>query len=58
MRYALVVVLTFSRCRQRQDLQWKMAAINPAELQRGIDRVLRERWRLGRQGEKLTEDAG
>jgi hypothetical protein len=43
---------------ERQDLQWKMAAINPAELQRGIDRILRELWRLGRQGEKLTEDAG
>jgi hypothetical protein len=43
---------------ERQDLQWKMAAINPAELQRGIDRLLRELWRLGRQGEKLTEDAG
>jgi hypothetical protein len=35
-----------------------LAAINPAELQRGIDRILRELWRLGRQGEKLTEDAG
>lgn len=43
---------------ERQDLRGKMASINPADLQRRIDRILRELWRLGRQEEKMTEDAG
>jgi hypothetical protein len=43
---------------QRQDLRWTMAAINPAELQRRIDRTLRELWRLGRQEAKLTGEVG
>lgn len=43
---------------QRQDLRRQMAAINPAELQRRIERLQRELWRLGRQGAKLTEDVG
>lgn len=43
---------------QRDALERTMVASNPAELQRGIDRLLRELWRLGRQEAKLTEDVG
>lgn len=43
---------------QVQELRGMMAAINPAELQRRIDRILRELWRLGRQEAKVTEDVG
>lgn len=43
---------------QRRDLMSTLAALNPADLQRRIDRLLRELWRLGSQGPKLIEDAG
>lgn len=43
---------------QRQDLERTMATINPAELQRRIDQLLRELWRLGRQEGKLAEEVG
>lgn len=43
---------------QRDALRRTMAASNPAELQRRIDRILRELWRLGRQEAKLPEDVG
>lgn len=35
-----------------------MAALNPADLQHRIDRLLRELWRLGRHEAKLTEEVG
>lgn len=43
---------------QRRDLMSTLAALNPADLQRRIDRLLRELWRLGSQGPKLIEEAG
>lgn len=43
---------------QRDALERTMVASNPAELQRRIDRLLRELWRLGRQEARLTEDVG
>lgn len=43
---------------QRQDLHQTMAALNPADLQHRIDRLLRELWRLGRHEAKLTEEVG
>ena len=43
---------------ETMNLRLKMAAINPAEVQRRIDAILRDLWRLGRQEKKLTEDVG
>lgn len=43
---------------ERRELRRRMADLNPAELQRRIDRILRELWRLGRQEAKLTEEVG
>lgn len=43
---------------QALDLQGARSDINPAELRRKIDRILRELWQLGRQDAMLTEDAG
>jgi hypothetical protein len=43
---------------QRQQLRTTMVAINPAELQRRIDRILRELWQLGRQEPTLAENVG
>lgn len=43
---------------QRQRLETRMMATNPAELQRNIDKLLRRLWRLGRQETRLAEDAG
>jgi len=43
---------------QRQALHLEMAAINPADLQRRIDLILRELWRLGRHKDKLAADVG
>ena len=40
------------------NLRREMAAINPAELQRRIDRILRELWQMGRQEDKLVENVG
>lgn len=43
---------------ERMDMRLKMAAINPADVQRRIDATLRELWRLGRQEQKLAGDIG
>ncbi|MGH2609407.1 MAG: hypothetical protein ACRDHF_10000 [Tepidiformaceae bacterium] len=43
---------------QRDALERTMVASNPAELQRRIDRILRELWRPRRQEPKLIEDVG
>jgi hypothetical protein len=43
---------------ERDNLRREMAAINPAELHRRIDRILRELWQMGRQEDKLGENVG
>lgn len=43
---------------ERDRLESRRAALNPAELQRRIDVLLRELWRLGAQPDTLAEDAG
>jgi hypothetical protein len=43
---------------ERSRLEWLLRETNPAELQRRIDRLLRQIWRLGRQETKLAEHAG
>lgn len=44
--------------KQRHDLQAQMARLNPADLQRRIDKTLREIWQLGRKEAKLAGDVG
>ena len=41
-----------------EDLKRRMTTINHAELQRRIDRVLRDLWQLGPREAKLTDDVG
>jgi len=43
---------------QADHLQQTLAALNPADLQRRIDRILRDLWRLARAEAKLMDDAG
>ena len=43
---------------ERSALKETMRAINPADLQRRIDRLLRELWRLGQDERKLADDVG
>ena len=43
---------------QRSALKEKMRAINPADLQRRIDKLLREIWLLGQDERKLANDVG
>ena len=43
---------------ERQQLQLTLQSTNPAELQRQIDRLLRQLWRLGQQEPKLEHRAG
>lgn len=43
---------------ERAYLEGRMVALNPAELQRKIDRILRELWQLGRQEPKLKGEVG
>ena len=42
----------------RLRLQATLQASNPAELQRQIDRLLRQLWRLAQQEDRIAEDAG
>jgi hypothetical protein len=43
---------------QQHQLRARLQMINPAELQRRIDQLLRQLWQLGRQETRITEDAG
>ena len=46
------------RDEEHRALAERMRAINPADLQRRIDRLLRELWRLGQQERKLADEVG
>jgi len=43
---------------EREALMVRMYALNPADLQRRIDLIQRELWRLGRQEPKLADEVG
>jgi len=43
---------------QQKQLRERLAAINPAELHRRIDQILRQLWQLSRQEGRISESAG
>ena len=46
------------RDEERELIDAKLRALNPAELQRGIQKLLRQLWHLGRQEPTLAESVG